>query len=315
MVIEPQNEERRRGMRCGKILINNGQTVPAFIRMRKWMFLYLLFLLAGCERRELTYYNTAEIILTVDWSQSGLNNSEEAAYGASAIFYPVDGGESKIFLLGNYSQETVRLQQGVYNVIVFNRSFTDFSNIAFRGGDRYETLEAYNKKTETQTAGKKGVHTVIAPPEKLAAATVTDFAVTQDMLGNYTRTTTTGKAAYQTAADDENHTLHLIPQKRTSEVVTLIRVKGLNNIRSAVCRLDGISESVFLATGEVSAQSISQEFALTNPVFDENSSRNGTLTGTFNVFGIDLSQSHQLHIEAQLIDGKTFLRAIMTMCR
>lgn len=119
-------------MKCGKILINNGQTVLAFIRMRKWMFLYLLFLLAGCERRELTYYNTAEITLTVDWSQSGLNNSEEAAYGASAIFYPGDGGESKIFLLGNYSQETVRLQQGVYNVIVFNRSFTDFSNIAFR---------------------------------------------------------------------------------------------------------------------------------------------------------------------------------------
>ena len=142
MVIEPQNEERRRGMKCGKKLINNGQTVPAFIRMRKWIFLYLLFLLAGCERRELTYYNTAEIILTVDWSQSGLNNSEEAAYGASAIFYPVDGGEPKIFLLGNYSQETVRLQQGVYNVIVFNRSFTDFSNIAFRGGDRYEMLEA-----------------------------------------------------------------------------------------------------------------------------------------------------------------------------
>ena len=41
-------------------------------------------------------------------------------------------------------------------------------------------------------------------------------------------------------------------------------------------------------------------------MFDENSSRNGTLAGTFNVFGIDLSQSHQLHIEAQLIDGKTF---------
>lgn len=95
MVIEPQNEERRRGMKCGKILINNGQTVPAFIRIRKWMFLYLLFLLAGCERRELTYYNTAEITLTVDWSQSGLNNSEEAAYGASAIFYPVDGESPK----------------------------------------------------------------------------------------------------------------------------------------------------------------------------------------------------------------------------
>ena len=200
-------------MKCGKILINNGQTVPAFIRIRKWMFLYLLFLLAGCERRELTYYNTAEITLTVDWSQSGLNNSEEAAYGASAIFYPVDGGESKIFLLGNYSQETVRLQQGVYNVIIFNRSFTDFSNIAFRGGDRYETLEAYNKKTETRTAGKKGIRTVIAPPEKLAAATVTDFAVTQDMLGNYTRTTTSAPHSAETHFRSSN----VNPRERTEQ--------------------------------------------------------------------------------------------------
>lgn len=62
---------------------------------------------------------------------------------------------------------------------------------------------------------------------------------------------------------------------------------------------------MFLATGEVSAQGISQEFALTNPVFDENSSRNGTLTGTFNVFGINFSQNHQLHLEAQLVDGET----------
>lgn len=291
-------------MNCGKISVNNRRAVPVFIQIRKWILLCLLPLLASCERRELTYYNTAEITLTVDWSQSGLDNAEEAAHGATAIFYPAHGGEPKTFLLGNYSQETVRLPQGVYNIIVFNRSFTDFSNIAFRGSDGYETLEAYNKKTDTPAAGKKGIRTVTAHPEKLAAATVTDFAVTQDMLGNYTRTTA-GKATYSATADDENHPLHLIPQKRTSEVVTVIRVEGLNNIRSAVCRLDGISESVFLATGEVSGQNISQAFALVNPVFDEGSSRNGTLTGTFNVFGIDFSHNHRLHLEAQLVDGKT----------
>ena len=97
----------------------------------KWILLCLLLLLVGCERRDLTYYETAEITLTVDWSQSGLDNIDEAAHGATAIFYPIDGGDPKIFLMGNYSEETVRLQQGVYNVILFNRSFTDFSNISF----------------------------------------------------------------------------------------------------------------------------------------------------------------------------------------
>ena len=40
-------------------------------------------------------------------------------------------------------------------------------------------------------------------------------------------------------------------------------------------------------------------------MFDEGSPFNGTLTGTFNVFGIDFTQSHRLHLEAQLVDGKT----------
>ena len=115
--------------------------------------LCLLLFLAGCERRELTYYDAAEITLTADWSQSGMDNKDEAARGATAIFYPTNGGEPKIFLMGDYSREAIRLPEGVYNVILFNRSFTDFSNIAFRGNDGYETLEAYNKKIETRRNG------------------------------------------------------------------------------------------------------------------------------------------------------------------
>ena len=88
-------------------------------------------------------------------------------------------------------------------------------------------------------------------------------------------------------------------------MVTVIHVEGLNNIRSATCQLDGIAESVFLATGKVSGDVVVQEFPLTHPVFDEGSPFNGTLTGRFNVFGIDFSQNHRLHLEAQLVDGKT----------
>lgn len=285
-------------------MINNKQIVPAFAQMQKWMLLCLLFFCIGCNRRDLTYYETAEITLTVDWSQSGLNGMDEAAHGATAIFYPIDGGKPKIVLMGNYSQETVRLQQGVYNVILFNRSFTDFSNIAFRGNDGYETLEAYNKNIETQIDRNTDTRIIIGSPEKLAAATLTGFAVTEDMLGNYTQTTY-GKAAHSATAGNERYALHFVPQKRSHEVIAVIRVEGLNNIRSAICRLDGISESIFLATGKTSGQSITQEFPLSHPVFDENSPFNGTLTATFNVFGIDFSENHRLHLEAKLVDGKT----------
>lgn len=260
----------------------------------------LLFLLAGCDRRELTYYETAEIALTVDWSQSGLDNSEEEARGATAIFYPTDGGEPKIFLMGNYSREAVRLPQGVYNVILFNRSFTDFSNISFRGNDGFETLEAYSKRIETRA----DTRTITASPEKIASATVKGFAVTEEMLGNYTQTTF-GKSGYAATPEDGRCTLSFVPENRTYEVITVIRVEGLNNIRSATCRLDGVSESFFLATGKTSVPNVAQEFTLSHPVFDEGSAFNGTLTGKFNVFGIDFAKEHRLHLEAQLVDGKT----------
>ena len=103
-------------MSCKGGVINHKLLILTFTQLSKWILLCLLFFEMSCERRDLTYYETAEITLTVDWSQSGLDNMDEAAHGATAIFYPVDGGEPKIFLMGDYSRETVRLQQGIYNV-------------------------------------------------------------------------------------------------------------------------------------------------------------------------------------------------------
>lgn len=305
MAAEPQGEERRHAMKYKKLVMKTKRrTTPALVQWQKCCFLWLLLLLMGCDRRDLTYYEVAEITLTVDWSQSGLDNMDDAAHGATAVFYPIDSGEPKIFLMGNYSREVVRLQQGVYNVILFNRSFTDFSHIAFRGNERYDMLEAYSKNTETRLEEMTDTRVVTASPEKLAAATVEGFEVTEDMLGNYSQTTF-GRSASTEATDDERCTLHFVPQKRTREVVAVIRVEGLNNVRSAKCSLQGISESVFLATGKTSGRSVTQEFSLSHPVFDEGSPFNGTLTGKFNVFGIDFTENHRLHLEAQLVDGKT----------
>jgi len=268
------------------------------------LFCLIVPFLSSCERRDLTYYETAEITLTVDWSECGLDNEEEAARGATAVFYPTDGGEPKIFLMGDYSREAVRLPIGTYNIILFNRSFTDFSNTAFRGSDKYETLEAYSKQVETRVDGGADTRTITASPEKLASASVEGFVVTEDMLGNYSQATF-GKSGYSATPADGHCTLHFVPEKRTHEVVAVIRVEGLNNIRSATCRLNGISESVFLATGKTSEIRVAQEFSPSNPVFDEGSLFNGTLTGRFNVFDIDFSHSHNLWIEARLVDGKT----------
>lgn len=266
-----------------------------------------VWMLSSCERRDLTYYEVSEINLYVDWSQSGLD-SEEGRYGATAVFYPTDGGEPSVFPMGERSAETIRLTEGVYNVILFNRSFNDFGNISFRGTDRYETLEAYARKMETRVdeITRQETRTIIGSPDELAVATMEGLTVTEDMLGNYSKTPygRTSRNAGEEPADDL-YTLRLTPKKLTREVVAVLHITGLNNIRSAKCRLDGVSESVFLASGRYSGHTVTQEFIPSNPEFTPGSPFDGTLTGTFEVFGSNLAGNHNLRLEALLVDGET----------
>lgn len=79
----------------------------------------------------------------------------------------------------------------------------------------------------------------------------------------------------------------------------------MNNIRNATCKLDGIAESVFLASGQISEKTVAQEFCLGNPVYNSGSATDGTLSASISVFGFDTEISHNLHLRAELVDGKT----------
>lgn len=116
------------------------------------LFLLLPLWLASCERRELTFYTEAEITVTADWSRA--DQQEENQYGATLIFYPQDGGTPRVVLMGDRTQTTVRLPDGRYDAILFNRSFDEFGTMAFRGQEQLHTLEAYALQTETRYGTK-----------------------------------------------------------------------------------------------------------------------------------------------------------------
>lgn len=265
-------------------------------------FLCLSLLFASCERRALIYYEVTELNVSVDWSQSGLAD-EEKNYGSTILFYPRDGSTPHIFRMGERTRETVRLPMGTYDAIVFNRSFNDFGNIAFRG-DSYKTLEAYARKVETRMdeVTRVETRTIIASPDELAVATLEGFIVTEDMLGNYGRTATSRTTEGET---DELRTLRFTPKKLTREVSAVLHIEGLNNIRSATCRLGGVSESIFLATGKTSPDTVTQEFEPSNPEYYPDSPFNGTLSCNFEVFGLNIAGHNNLYLEALLVDGKT----------
>lgn len=82
-------------------------------------------------------------------------------------------------------------------------------------------------------------------------------------------------------------------------------VKGVNNIRSAVGLLDGVSEGVRLSTGLPTSGTVTQQFTMDDITYDEGSPFNGTLSGIFNAFGFDSEQSHTLTLKILLVDNKT----------
>lgn len=262
---------------------------------------WLLWSLASCERRELTYYTESEFEIRVDWSGSKLG-AEDANNGATAIFYPRDGGSPVTVLLGDRNSGKVRLRAGCYDALVFNRSFSDFGSIDFRG-DSYLDLEAcaHHIETRIDPATRSQTRVIVGSPEKIAADRMEGIEVTEDMLGNYSPSVQARNRSLSDA--DDGFTLYFSPRCLTREIKVVVNVTGLNNVRSAMGVLAGVSESVCLSTGRASGETVTQQFELDEKVFTGGSPFNGTLTGRFNTFGFEPGVSRKLTLKALLVDG------------
>ena len=259
-----------------------------------WLLVMLLLFLASCDRRELTYYMESEITVPADWSCAG--QEEECDYGATLVIYPQDGSRPKVVLMGEREKTTVRLPEGRYDAVLFNRSFSDFGCIIFRGHEILESLEACARQVETRASTR----VIVSSPEKLAAATLRDFEVTESMLGNYAP-----PVSRNTACPAGACAMHFVPAPLTRRIEVELHVDGLNNVREARCTLGGVPFSVFLHDGSVGEELCAQEFRVGNPVLDVDSWQNGTLTGELNVFGFDKDMLHEMKLITLLVDGKT----------
>mgnify|MGYP003060915917 CR=1 FL=1 len=278
-------EDERFGRKAGKALC--------------MLWYVLLFLLPGCERRELTYYMESEVTITADWGYANLDY--ENNFGSTAVFYPTDGSTPRVVLMGDRCRETARLPVGTYDVVLFNRSFDDFGSVAFKGYEAFNSFEAYSLKVETRAEGETVDDRIIitSPPERIAADTIRNFCVTEDMLGNYDDGNTAA-ARSETACK-----LHFTPQEITRTLHVKVHIKGVKNIKSAMCTLSGVSASLFLCRKKAGDVTVAQRFDMGTPRIDEGSFTDGCMESTTNVFGFDENRTHGMKITALLVDGKT----------
>ncbi|WP_455591202.1 DUF5119 domain-containing protein [Bacteroides sp.] len=281
------------------------------------LFTCLLVTFTSCNRRDITYYMESEITVRADWGLSHLPE-EERGYGAMACFFPqTTGTDKKPLLMGDRTFEEVRLPEGVYHAVIFNRSTTGFGNISFRG-DTYDTFEACARQVETRTDPITRVTTrvIVSTPEELAADVTEGYEITEAMLGNYgtleylnsRNTRQAGGGGSNTRAEEtdlERYVVRFTPLKLTQRVRVCAVVPGVNNVRSAVGTLDGVSEGIFFSTGQPTPGTVTQQFVMGDIEYNEGSPFDGTLSGEFNVFGFERGVPHKLTLKILLVDGKT----------
>ncbi|GEM_PF-202355 len=257
--------------------------------MNKYVSLLLMFLAlmfsTACERDHLYYATTemAEVNVDIAWDSIGLHPN-----GATVYAYREDGSLYKRFdPFSDPYHGKIQLPLGRYKLVVMNDTPEELSETMIFSGEGHEsTFFVSGVKDETKTT-KLHAQTrteddyCIMSPDTLAVGWCTDLEVTDEMLQYcYDRPTNGGLFSYA-------HDIKIAPERVTSTMEIKVHVKGLKYAKGTTMSfLRGSSSGYYMAKGVYSDQPISYGFVLNNRTLDAGSSTDGTISASFNIFGV-----------------------------
>ena len=263
-------------------------------------------LFSSCEHKELCYNHphTAEVRIDADWSKF---TPYENPTGMTLMLYPQYSGASVISYLTNTTSHAIlSLPADRYHVLVFNQSLSEFGTISFQGLDKRETAEVVaNTQTSRWYAVRNESEKVATSPEWLGVANFSDAEVSQAMID-------AGEEAMMQAATRNTPLAiaSLTPVNVISTVKVRLRVKGIQNLRSARASLNGMAEGYHLTTMQPTkrkATYLMEEWTMTR---DKTNPTMGVIETSFTCFG--LPDGHQstaaenlLSLSLLLVDNKT----------
>lgn len=229
----------------------------------------LCLILSSCDTRWKIYDKfEVWVHVKIDWS-----NLNQRPNGTTIAFYPQTRTDIEpIFLITNSINDSIRLPQDTYSVLVFNETLTGHDNIYFRGTTRYETFEAYIKPTTVSNKYyiPEGEYAV-ASPSILAIDRLENFRITQAAILSKARIT-----------------LNFKPQRVLSTTILKVHIRGMNNVAKSgsSASISGLANGINLSTGRLSSTPVTQVFTLNNKLFESGSITQGTMSGSFVCFGI-----------------------------
>ena len=224
--------------------------------MIRFLVILLLMSTISCSRRPLeeTFLHSALIPVKFDWTYSYLNPDidNENLYNASVWLYSKSGtpfaGKSYMeFSLPTSSGGEIEVPIGVYRVLAFNNSIRSFSsNCGFRGTDNYDTFEYY-LHTSTREDGSEGV----LEPDLLCVWRSEYFEVTADMVSlSRSSESLITEDRRSAARAGLNQLEDISPVRLTCNVDISVYANRINNSKSAIGIINGMSQSINLWSGK-----------------------------------------------------------------
>lgn len=275
----------------------------------------------SCKRDALTYsYDPrCEIEFQLDWS-----GMETAPTGMSIYCYPVDGGTPTTLQSNTITSATVKLSQGVYNILIFNQIPSDFGTITFEGLSSYETACVTAVSTKSSWyASKSSDDTLVRDPEALSVATYEGFEVTENDIREVLGLQALEDEGGETKSGPDK-ILSLTPRKVDKQTRVRIRISQIQYIYSTRASIYGMASGYNFSTQKSNTSMVThllEDWTTTffdeddgYIVLDENLDREGEVEITFSNFGLpdqttmsrsSSSWSGSMSLEILLADRRT----------
>lgn len=266
-------------------------------------------LLGSCSRRSLEeeYADTALIPVSIDWSISGVPFAK--MHRASVWLFPVNGAAPLEYRLeSDLSYREIAVPVGVYSVLIFNETIedNDWNGITFTGTKRYDTFAAMSIADAVRGfyVRSDGLP-LILNPDPIAGWSLDRFEVTSAMVIRTRDIAGDRSSSYRVALEHEVPALTGVqPLPRFERVCITAYVTNLSSSMQTTGTLDGMSDGVYMASGELIPSAAAHAFILNGRVYDANG-LDGTTTRTFNIFGRLPGSTirHAMFLDFLLTDG------------
>jgi len=269
--------------------------------LRLYVWLCLPLLLASCRHDELCYNHphTARVRIDVDWHYF---EKYETPTGMTLTLFPDDGSGPFRTVTGTIDHAVMSLPAGMYHVLVFNQSESEFGSFTFRDMNSAESAVVAVERTSRWYTRNDG-EPVAAEAEWLGVGNFSHAEVTQDMIGNQVKHDVYPRAGEPVIAK-------VVPHNILQTVIVRIHINRIYNLRSARAALTGMSEGYMLTKGERLNSKVTyllEDFRLVN---DKDDPTRGYIEARFQCFGLPgnhgaTPEENGLALEMLMVDNKT----------